>query len=160
MRTLFQGLFESFLARRNLTVCVSNQRIVRRARAQPRGGSRAIAKGASFAFCAGCGAKNRFRKPTSPFSSPSIRRRKWQRTAGPRIQRTRFEQVIFRLEDLCIRKQKMAPPECFISYAWGNPEQERWVEKVAGDGLAEGGDRGGAGPVGNRAHRRQRAEIR
>ena len=25
--------------------------------------------------------------------------------------------------------QQMARPECFISYAWGDREQERWVER-------------------------------
>jgi len=34
--------------------------------------------------------------------------------------------------------QKLAAPECFISYAWGNPEHEHWSRTI-GDGFAEGG---------------------
>ncbi len=30
-------------------------------------------------------------------------------------------------------------PECFISYAWGNPEQERWVEKSLATDLQKAG---------------------
>ena len=28
-----------------------------------------------------------------------------------------------------VTEQKIKPPECFISYAWGEAEHERWVEK-------------------------------
>ena len=42
-------------------------------------------------------------------------------------QRTRFEQAIFRLHAY-IEEQKITPPECFISYAWGDQDHERWVE--------------------------------
>jgi hypothetical protein len=37
--------------------------------------------------------------------------------------------------------QKIAPPECFISYAWGNPDHERWVEKSLATDLQKGGIR-------------------
>ena len=42
-------------------------------------------------------------------------------------ERSRFEQVLFRLKTY-VTEQKIDVPECFISYAWGNPEHERWVE--------------------------------
>ena len=41
--------------------------------------------------------------------------------------RTRFEEVIFELSRLA-QTEKLTAPTCFVSYAWGNPEHERWVE--------------------------------
>lgn len=42
-------------------------------------------------------------------------------------QRTRFEQAVFRVQAY-VAEQAIKPPECFISYAWGVLEHERWVE--------------------------------
>lgn len=53
-------------------------------------------------------------------------------------QRSRFEQVLFRLKTF-VTGQKIAVPECFISYAWGNPEQERWVERSLAADLLKAG---------------------
>jgi TIR domain-containing protein len=38
-----------------------------------------------------------------------------------------------------VAEQKIAPPDCFISYAWGIPEQERWVEKRLATDLQKAG---------------------
>ncbi len=46
----------------------------------------------------------------------------------PAEQRTRFEQAIYRVQTY-VTEQRIKVPECFISYAWGAPEHERWVEK-------------------------------
>lgn len=51
-------------------------------------------------------------------------------------QRTRFEQAIFRIQSY-VTDQKIKVPECFISYAWGVKEHERWVEKSLAS-VAEG----------------------
>ena len=53
-------------------------------------------------------------------------------------QRTRFEQAVFRLHAY-IEEQKITPPECFISYAWGVPDHERWVEKRLATDLQKAG---------------------
>jgi len=53
-------------------------------------------------------------------------------------QRTRFEQAIFRLHAY-IEEQKITPPECFISYAWGDQDHERWVEKRLASDLHKAG---------------------
>jgi hypothetical protein len=53
-------------------------------------------------------------------------------------QRSRFEQALFRLKNY-VTEQKIAVPECFISYAWGDPEQERWVEKSLATDLQKAG---------------------
>ncbi len=53
-------------------------------------------------------------------------------------QRTRFEQAVFRVQAY-VAEQKIKPPECFISYAWGVPEHERWVEKRLATDLQKAG---------------------
>jgi len=53
-------------------------------------------------------------------------------------QRTRFEQAVFRVRAY-MAEQNIQPPECFISYAWGVPEHERWVEKRLATDLQKAG---------------------
>ncbi len=53
-------------------------------------------------------------------------------------QRTRFEQAIFRVQNYATEK-KIKVPECFISYAWGVKEHERWVEKLLAKDLQKAG---------------------
>jgi hypothetical protein len=53
-------------------------------------------------------------------------------------QRTRFEQAIFRLASY-VEDQKLDRPECFISYAWGERERERWVEQSLAKDLQKAG---------------------
>jgi WD domain, G-beta repeat/SEFIR domain len=38
-----------------------------------------------------------------------------------------------------VTDEKLASPECFISYAWGNAEQERWVEHSLATDLLKAG---------------------
>ena len=38
-----------------------------------------------------------------------------------------------------VAEQEIKPPECFISYAWGVPEHERWVEKRLATDLRKAG---------------------
>jgi len=53
-------------------------------------------------------------------------------------QRTRFEQAVFRVRAY-VEEQKIKPPGSFISYAWGVPEHERWVEKRLAINLQKAG---------------------
>ena len=53
-------------------------------------------------------------------------------------QRSRFEQALFRLKNY-VTEQNIAVPDCFISYAWGNPEHERWVERSLATDLQKAG---------------------
>ncbi|HYL78529.1 MAG TPA: TIR domain-containing protein [Bryobacteraceae bacterium] len=132
VRTLFQGLFESFLARRNLTVmryepvrCTNTKcgHLLARPVVRQR-----LKEGKDFAFCNDCG--ERLTLPT--MAEPIQLTREvaadveLQRRAAE--QRTRFEQAVFRLRAY-VAEQKITPPETFISYAWGLPKHERWVEK-------------------------------
>jgi len=139
VRTLFQGLFESFLARRNLTVqryepvlCSKNHllnRVVVR---------EAMQQGDETTFCPKCGEK--LTLPTMAEPIQLTREVQDEVEAQRRIaeQRTRFEQAVFRLHAY-IEEQKITPPECFISYAWGDANHERWVEKRLVDDLLKAG---------------------
>ncbi|HXH93117.1 MAG TPA: TIR domain-containing protein [Thermoanaerobaculia bacterium] len=129
VRTLFQGLFESFLARRNLTVrryepvrCTRdhllNRAVVREA----------MQIGDESTFCSKCGEQVILPAMTEPIQLTQAVQAKVDLQRQAAEQRTRFEQAVFRVRAFTV-EQKITPPECFISYAWGVPEHERWVEK-------------------------------
>ncbi|MEZ4957734.1 MAG: toll/interleukin-1 receptor domain-containing protein [Saprospiraceae bacterium] len=46
---------------------------------------------------------------------------------------TKFEAALVRVKGLLRDKGKDNKPTCFISYAWGVPEHERWVLQLAKD---------------------------
>lgn len=142
VRTLFQGLFESFLARRNLTVlryepisCADADcgQLLDRSVVRQR-----MKEGKTFAFCNDCGEK--LMLPTMAEPIQLTREVQVEVESQRRIaeQRTGFEQAVFRLRAY-IAEQNITPPECFISYAWGVPEHERWVEKRLVDDLLKAG---------------------
>ena len=142
VRTLFQGLFESFLARRNLTVvryesvrCTNTKcgQLLDKSVVRQR-----MRESKTFAFCNECG-----EKLTLPIMAEPIQLTREvelevevQRRAAE--QRTRFEQAVFRLRAY-IAEQEITPPKCFISYAWGVAEHERWVEKRLATDLQKAG---------------------
>jgi small GTP-binding protein len=142
VRTLFQGLFESFLARRNLTVlrlepvrCTNAacghflDRTVARKR---------MKEGHPFAFCNDCGEKLALPKMAEPIQLTRDLQTEVDSQRRAAEQRTRFEQAVYRVRAY-MAEQKLTPPECFISYAWGVPEQERWVEKRLAPDLQKAG---------------------
>jgi hypothetical protein len=49
--------------------------------------------------------------------------------------RSRFEEVVFRLTTYVRRDG----PSCFVSYAWGDRSQERWVQYSLAEDLAKAG---------------------
>ncbi|MCX6904841.1 MAG: hypothetical protein NTW03_15445, partial [Verrucomicrobia bacterium] len=120
VRTLFQGLFECFLARRNLTVLrfepvrcsnlkcghLLDRSVVRQRMKEEK----------TFAFCNDCGKKLKLPKTAEPIQ--------WTREVEAEVeaqrrvadQRTRFEQAVFRVQAY-VKDQKLKVPECFISYA-------------------------------------------
>ena len=142
VRILFQGLFESFLARRNLTVmryepvrCSDGKcgQLLDRSVVRQR-----MREGKTFACCNDCGEK--LALPAMAEAIQLTREVKAEVEAQRRAaeQRTRFEQAIFRLRAYA-EEQKLTPPVCFISYAWGLAEHERWVEKRLATDLQKAG---------------------
>lgn len=139
VRILFQGLFESFLARRNLTVrsyeavrC-SNRHLLNRAVVRE-----AMQQGDEITFCPKCGDKVTLPAMAEPIQLTREVQVEVEAQRRIAVQRTRFEQVVFRLRAY-IAEQNITPPECFISYAWGGPDYERWVEKRLARDLQKAG---------------------
>ncbi len=139
VRTLFQGLFESFLARRNLTVL--RYEPVRCSKGHPL--NRAVVREAlqdeeENAFCPKCGEKLTLPKMAEPIQLTREEQTQVDTQRRAAEQRTRFEQAVFRVRAY-VAEQKITPPETFISYAWGEPEHERWVEKRLATDLKKAG---------------------
>jgi len=139
VQTLFQSLFENFLARRNLTVrrfepaMCSNGHVLNRAVVRER-----VSVGANVAFCSQCGEKIRLPKADKPIQMTKHQAKEVAADRQAADQRSRFEQVVYRLK-MYVTEQKIARPVCFISYAWGDPEHERWVEKSLATDLQKAG---------------------
>ena len=139
VRILFQGLFESFLARRNLSVmryepvrCSKNHLLDRSV-------ARRLSKeGKAFTFCNDCGEKLALPKAGEPIQLNRGEQAKVDAQRQAAEQRTSFEQAVFRVQAF-VAEQKLKSPETFISYAWGVPEQERWVEKRLATDLQKAG---------------------
>jgi small GTP-binding protein len=139
IRTLFQGLFESFLARRNLTVfryelvaCANghplNRNVVREQ----------LRSGADFAFCAKCGAKTSLPRADQPIQLTRVQQAELETQRRVANLRSRFEQALFRVQT-SVKQQGIKPPTCFLSYAWGEPQHERWVERELATDLHKAG---------------------
>jgi hypothetical protein len=139
VRTLFQGLFESFLTRRNLKVqryepvrCSKNHllnRVIVR---------EAMQQGDETTFCSRCGEKLLLSKMAEPIQLTREEQVEVESQRRIAEQRSRFEQAIFRLRAY-VAEQNITPPECFISYAWGDPDHEHWVERRLATDLQKAG---------------------
>jgi hypothetical protein len=92
----------------------------------------------TFAFCNDCGAKLILPTVSEPIQLTHEVQLKVESQRRIAEQRTRFEQAIFRLRAY-VTEQKITPPECFVSYAWGVPEHEAWVEKRLATDLQKAG---------------------
>jgi small GTP-binding protein len=139
IRTLFQGLFESFLARRNLTVfryepvaCANghalNRNVVRER----------LSGGANFAFCPTCGERTSLPRADQPIQLTHEQQAEMETQRRIANLRSRFEQALFRVQT-SVKQQGIKPPTCFISYAWGEPQHERWVERELATDLHKAG---------------------
>jgi TIR domain len=142
VRTLFQSLFESFLARRNLNVsryepiiCGNPicERTLERSVVRQR-----LKEGKTFAFCNNCGEKLSLIAADQSIQLTQDQANDVEAQRRTADRRVRFEQVIFRLKSY-VADQKIVSPECFISYAWGNPDHEIWVEKMLATDLLNAG---------------------
>jgi small GTP-binding protein len=136
---VFEGLFESFLARRNVTVFryepvnCANAHTINRAVVRER-----LRGDKGFAFCAECGEKVVLEKADEPIQLTQAERRKVEEQRWFAERRTQFEQAVYQVMSY-VNDKKLAGPECFISYAWGDREQERWVERSLAADLQKAG---------------------
>lgn len=133
VRSLFQGLFETFLLARDVAItkyppvaCPHCQyrperiEIIKRIKQQK-----------TFMFCGECSTKIVLPIPIveKPVAASGLGlAAKGQQVAS---QRTIFETALTRLKALIRDRDTDSVPTCFISYAWGVEEHERWVLKLA-----------------------------
>jgi small GTP-binding protein len=133
-RLLFQGLFEQFLRGRDVTVtkfppvecpkCNYRQprtEIVKR-----------IGEGKGFLFCGECGKKIALPKAGEEVALGAAERARVGEEQERARRRTAFESALVRVKAV-VRDEKIEAPSCFVSYAWGDAAQERWVRGLARD---------------------------
>ena len=130
---LFQGAVERFLKRRPVQIGRLPSVTCAQAHVQERAAVRkAITDGRPFFFCDICGAKlstpgiDDIGMPTPQHAAAVLEA---EETAD---RRTSYEVALawvkaFRRD----RGNADKKPSCFISYAWGDPGHERWVERLA-----------------------------
>ena len=129
-RKLFQGAFERFLKRRPVGIGRLPMVACRRGHPQLRDAIRqAVDNPQEFFFCTKCGGRIR----TPQIDDIGISADNAVREAEERADdRTKYEVAVawakaFRRD----RGDGDKKPSCFISYAWGDPRHERWVEQLA-----------------------------
>jgi Ras family/TIR domain/WD domain, G-beta repeat len=141
-RLLFRGLVERFLSSREVTVvryppvvCPNLKCGYRQERAQV---VRRVREGKTFLHCSNCG-----RLIDVPAAAGEVI---FGQEVPPQVDRgqaeaqlrTEFEAALTKVKGF-VRDQGAAAPSCFISYAWGVPEHERWVERWLAADLRKAG---------------------
>ena len=130
IRQVFEGLVEQMLSCRDTHV-----RRVRPVKCSKCGTpvdravmARLLKQGKTAVGCENADCLHRINlPPDEPLSVKPDQRRMIVQEGAVAELRTRFEEVIFELSRLAQTENRKAPT-CFISYAWGNPLHERWVE--------------------------------
>jgi GTPase SAR1 family protein len=139
IRMLFQGLFESFLARRDLTVRRFDPVICSKGHQLNRAVVREqLADDQHEVFCTRCGERLPLPRADVPIQLSRAQSADLDAQRRAAAQRSRFEQALFRLKTY-VGQDAATQPTCFISYAWGDPAQERWVERELANDLAKAG---------------------
>ncbi|MDB5388120.1 MAG: repeat-containing protein, partial [Planctomycetaceae bacterium] len=139
VRTLFQSLFESFLGRRNLTVYRYEPVVCSKGHVLNRGVAREESRAGNDAvFCPRCGEQLRLPKSDEPIQLTRKLQAEVQTQRRIADRRTQFEQAVYRVLSH-VEERKMQRPTCFISYAWGDRAQERWVERSVATDLKKAG---------------------
>ncbi|HYL05844.1 MAG TPA: toll/interleukin-1 receptor domain-containing protein, partial [Thermoanaerobaculia bacterium] len=136
-RLLFQGLFERILARQQVAATRFAPVICARCGYRParEEAVRQIQSGERSAFCGKCGKKIALPLATEAIAlSRPVQRRLDDEQQRAR-QQTAFEKAITWLK----RQAGEQAPTCFISYAWGIKEHERWVERSLATDLKKSG---------------------
>ena len=138
VQLLFQGLFERFLLRRELEIVRFQPVICHNDECGERLERNVVMaqldKGRDFSFCPNCGEQLSLPAQEALTELPSAQEKQ---VAAEQIvvqRRTAFETALVRVKALLRdRAEAQKRPTCFISYAWGVPEHERWVIQLARD---------------------------
>lgn len=138
VRGLFRSLFETFLSRHEVTMQRFEPIVCSRKHVLNRSVVRELAAaGEREAFCNRCGERLALPDPSAPIELAAQAEdvRSQSRVADLR---SRFEQALFRLSTFA-KEHNQTGPKCFISYAWGDAETERWVERNLATDLLKAG---------------------
>jgi WD40 repeat protein len=135
VRSLFQGLFETFLLARDVTVTKYAPVVCPNCHYRPERTEviKRIKQQKVFVYCGEC--SNKIVLPTPVIAKPisvsvAPPAAKDQQTAK---QRTIFETALSGLKGIQRDRGVNSAPACFISYAWGNEKHEKWVLRLAKD---------------------------
>jgi small GTP-binding protein len=138
IRMLFQSLFESFLSRRDLMVrrfesvtCSEGHQLNRAVLREQ------LAEGNEAAFCARCGEQLSLPRADVPIQLTRHQSADLDAQRRTAAQRSLFERALFQLSSSL--PPKATAPVCFISYAWGNRDHERWVARELAADLSKAG---------------------
>lgn len=143
-RAAFQALFESFLSRRLVTVtrfapltCPNPECGYRQERAEV---VKRTLQGRGFICCSECGRKIAIPKKGEPLERSREDRVLIEHELRTAAMRTRFETALAQmLSHMNSLNPQAQAPTCFVSYAWGVPEHESWVEKHLAKDLRQAG---------------------
>ena len=133
---LFQGMFERFLKRRDVEIsrypsidCPKCKSRLERAVVTKR-----IDEGLGSLFCSNCGKKMKLPGADEILPLPPSQRESVEQQHAVAGRRTKYEAAVVRVKSLLLERTRGEKrPSCFISYAWGVTEHERWVEQLARD---------------------------
>jgi hypothetical protein len=139
IRMLFQGMFEHFLSRRDVSVRRFEPAICINGHALNRAVIREhLRNNAESAFCNQCGERIRLQNADQPVRLTIQQTHDVAAKSRTAIQRSHFEKCLFRLKSF-VADHKIEPIECFVSYAWGVKEHEQWVETLLAKDLQKAG---------------------
>lgn len=131
---LFQGLFEEFLRGRDVTVTKFPPVLCPKCRYRQQRTEvvKRIGEGKGFLFCGECGKKIALPKEGErvALSQAEHDQLSWEQERT--LRRTEFESALVRVKAVA-RDESKKVPSCFISYAWGDAGQERWVRSLSRD---------------------------
>ncbi|MEK6407019.1 MAG: TIR domain-containing protein [Acidobacteriota bacterium] len=135
-RFLFQGLFEKFLAERDVKImrypqveCLSCSYRQERSAVMKR-----VKEEMSFLFCTNCGARIGIPKLGEEIILTGKDREQVYQQQDMAKRRTAFEAVLTGVKALVRDRGEDSPtPSCFVSYAWGTRKVERWVAALVKD---------------------------
>jgi hypothetical protein len=139
IRLLFQGMFERFLKRHDVTIarypkveCLNCHEVQERNVVKKQ-----IERGRDHQYCTNCGEKVSVPIKDEIYALPKRSRERLDQEQDIAKRRTNYESALVWIKSLLReRKKDNIRPSCFISYAWGSANQEKWVNTFARDLIA------------------------
>jgi WD40 repeat protein len=139
VRNLFKSLFESFLSRHEVLVRRLEPVLCGQGHQLNRVVVREFSEaGEESSFCNRCGSPVTIPDDSSLTPLDLAQAATVRGEALVADQRSRLEQALFRLSTYAGEQRRLGL-KCFVSYAWGDPEHERWVERKLATDLTKAG---------------------